>query len=137
MSDEVKLSNPYSTSLQAMKAGFKEIQATRTDWEIIEYNFFVAQVSKDKKLTFHYSDPKGGSSDGARVTVPPGYDILAYCHSHPKRIHSGDFSTADKREFMRLHEKLPKVVWYLMNSSSQLRLAAEEKDFLAGRMVSW
>jgi hypothetical protein len=137
MSDEVKLSKPYSSSLEAMMGGFKHIQATRKDWETKEYNFFVVLVSKERKTTYHYSDPKGGSSDGSSVTVPTGYDIRAYCHTHPKRIQTGNFSTADKREFMRLHEKRPVVVWYLMNSNLELRLAAEEKDFPAGRMVQW
>jgi hypothetical protein len=39
MSDEVKLSKPYSSSLEAMMGGFKQIQATRKDWETKEYNF--------------------------------------------------------------------------------------------------
>jgi hypothetical protein len=137
MSDEVKLSKPYSTSLEAMMGGFKLIQETMKDWETKEYNFFVVLVSKERKTTYHYSAPEGGSSDGSSVTVPTGYDIRAYCHTHPKRIHTGNFSTADKREFVRLHEKRPVVVWYLMNSQLELRLAAAEKDFPAGRMVPW
>ena len=47
MSDELKLSKPYRSSLEAMKAGFKEIQDTRKDWETKEYNFVVVLVSKE------------------------------------------------------------------------------------------
>ena len=88
-------------------------------------------------MAYHYSHPAGGSSEGSEVTVPTGYDIRAYCHTHPKRISTGNFSTADKAHFKKLHEKRPLVVWYLMNSNLELRLAAEEKDFPAGRMVKW
>jgi hypothetical protein len=139
MSDELKLSKPYRSSLEAMKAGFKEIQDTRKDWETKEYNFVVVLVPKEGKTAYHYSNPEAGSSEGAQVIVPAGYDIRAYCHTHPKRISTGNFSTADKANFIKLREKRPEpvIVWYLMNSNLELRLAAEEKDFPAGRMVKW
>jgi hypothetical protein len=69
-----------------MMGGFKQIQATKTDWETREYNFFVVLASKEGKTIFHYSGPEGGSGDGSSMTVPTGCD----CHTHPKRIHTGE-----------------------------------------------
>jgi hypothetical protein len=137
MSDELKLSGPYSSTLEAVRAGFKEIQDTRKDWDTKEYNFVVVLVSKERKVTYHYSSPEAGSSHAAEITVPGGYDIRAYCHTHPKSISTGNFSTGDKANFLKLHEKRPVVVWYLMNANLEIRLAATEKDFPAGRMVKW
>jgi len=140
MADPVKLSQPCDSVELAVKAGFKKVMANNNRQEIEEFAFWVIlKVGDDKKtVKYFYTEPEGsGSSEEVELTLPVGHSVRAYCHTHPKRISTGNFSTGDKTQFVELRKARPGIVWYLLNPQSQIRRADDEKDFPAGIDVSW
>jgi hypothetical protein len=140
MGDPVKLSQPYGSVELAVKAGFKKIMANNNQQETKEFGFWVIlKVGDDKKTAqYFYTDPIGQEGSGeVELTLPVGLPVFAHCHTHPKRISTGNFSTGDKRSFVKLRKARKGIAWYLLNPQSEIRRADEEKDFPAGIKVPW
>ena len=139
MPDPVKLSQPYDSVELAVKAGFKKVMANNNQQEIEEFGFWVVlKVGDDKKtVNYFYTEPIGGGSGEVTLTLPVGHMVRAHCHTHPKRISTGNFSTGDRGSFVKLREARPGIVWYLLNPQSQIRRADTEKDFPVGIDVPW
>jgi hypothetical protein len=139
MSDPLKLSPPYASPELAVKAGFKKIMADNNKQETQEFGFWVIlkPVPGSQTPTYHYTEPVGGGSSEVSLTLPVGKPVVAHCHTHPKRISTGNFSTGDKRSFEKLREHRSNIAYYLLNPQSEIRLANTEKDFPAGITVKW
>jgi hypothetical protein len=140
MGDSLKLSQPFDSVELAVKAGFKKVMANNNQQETKEFGFWVImKVRDDKKgVQYFYTDPSGQDSGGeVELTLPVGQMVRAHCHTHPKRISTGNFSTGDKRSFVKLREARPSIAWYLLNPQSEIRRANDEKDFPAGVTVPW
>jgi hypothetical protein len=139
MGDPVKLSQPYSSVELAVKAGFKKVMANNNQQETKEFGFWVIlKVADDKKtVQYFYTDPIDGGSGEVELTLPVGHMVRAHCHTHPKRISTGNFSTGDKRSFVKLREARKGIAFYLLNPQSEIRRADDEKDFPAGIVVAW
>lgn len=139
MADPPKLSQPYDSTELAVKAGFKKVMANNNQQETQEFGFWVIiKVAGDKKtMKYHYTEPIGGGSSEVELTLPVGPPVTAHCHTHPKRISTGDFSTGDKRSFVKLRKFRPGIAFYLLNPQSEIRRADAEKNFPAGIAVPW
>jgi hypothetical protein len=139
MADPIKLSQPYDQMEPAVKAGFKKIMANNNQQETQEFGFWVVlKPTADKKTAkYHYTEPIGGGNSEVTLTLPVGHPVVAHCHTHPKRISTGSFSTGDKRSFDKLHEARPGITFFLLNPQSEIRRTATAKDFPAGVPVPW
>ena len=133
------MTGPFSSVEAAVKAGFKVVMANNNQQETKEFGFWVImKQNEDKKgVHFCYTDIEDGGSGEITMTVPVGQMVRAHCHTHPKRISTGNFSTHDKTSFVYLRTKRVGIVFYLLNPQSQIRLASQEKDFPAGVDVAW
>jgi hypothetical protein len=142
MADPIKLNGPYDSVEAAVKAGFKKVMANNNKQETEEFGFWVVmkvEAAGDKKaVKYYFTEPEssGGSSE-VQLTLPVGQMVRAHCHTHPKRISTGNFSTGDARSFKTLRDARPGITWYLLNPQSEIRKAGEEKDFPGGISVPW
>jgi hypothetical protein len=139
MGDSVHLSQPYDSVELAVKAGFKKVMANNNQQETKEFGFWVImKVRDDKKgVQYFYTDLIDGGSGEVTLTLPVGLMVRAHCHTHPKRISTGDFGYDDKQSFKKLREVRPGIAWYLLNPQSEIRRANDENDFLAGTTIPW
>ncbi|HLA96373.1 MAG TPA: hypothetical protein VK612_11685 [Pyrinomonadaceae bacterium] len=139
MSDPLKLSPPYNSVELAVKNGFKKVMANNNKQATQEFGFWVVlkPVKDSQTPTYHYTEPVDGGSGEVSLTLPPGVPVVAHCHTHPKRISTGNFSTGDKRSYVTLHKSRPGIAFYLLNPQSEIRRASAEKDFPAGFRVPW
>lgn len=142
MADPIKFNGPFDSVEAAVKAGFKKVMANNNKQETEEFGFWVVmkvEAAGDKKVVrYYFTEPEsGGGSSEVTLTLPVGHMVRGHCHTHPKRISTGNFSTGDKRQFVELREKRPGITWYLLNPQSEIRKAGEEKDFPAGIAVPW
>jgi hypothetical protein len=115
--------------------------ANNNKQETEEFGFWVVmkvEAEGDKKVVkYYYTEAVGGGSSEVQLTLPIGQMVRAHCHTHPKRISTGNFSTGDKSSFVTLRDARPGIAWYLLNPQSEIRKANEEKDFPAGISVPW
>ena len=139
MGDPIKLSQPFNSVEAAVKAGFKAIMADNNKQETEEFGFWVViKPAKDKKTPqFHFTEPVGGGSGEVSQVLPVGQAVIANCHTHPKRISTGNFSTGDKSSFVKLRQARTGISFFLLNPQSEIRRAGQEKDFPAGIPVPW
>jgi hypothetical protein len=138
--DPVMSVEPYDSVELAVKAGFKRV-ISNIQHEFREFGFWVVQTVQYQPSTtlvhYRYSEPKKGSSGAVRISMPVGYTVCAYCHTHPKSTNSGNFSTGDKRSFVKLREVRPNIPFYLLNPQRQIRRANDETEFPVGITVPW
>ena len=142
MADPIKLTGPHDSVEAAVKAGFKKIMANNNKQETEEWGFWVVmkvESAGDKKVVkYYFTEPEtSGGSTEVKLTLPVGQMVRAHCHTHPKRISTGNFSTGDKSSFVTLRDARPGIAWYLLNPQSEIRKANEEKDFPPGIVVAW
>ncbi len=139
MSDPNQLSKPYSTSDEAAVGGFRRVLMNSVEWETKEYAFFVIlKINEKKEVKYHYTNPQtDGSSHGVELVFPTGMIVRAFCHTHPKSISTGNFSSGDLDQFKKLIELKHPLVFYLMNPQQQLRYANTENEFMAGISLDW
>ena len=140
MPDPLKLNGPFASVEAAVKAGFKKVMANNNKQETEEFGFWVImQLKADKKgVDYWFTEPESsGGSGEVTLTLPVGPMVRAHCHTHPKRISTGNFSTGDKSNFIKLRKARVGIDWYLLNPQSEIRRAGEEKDFPAGIAVPW
>lgn len=139
MSDPLKLSQPYDSLDLAVKAGFKKVMANNNQQQTQEFGFWVIlKPGSDKKtVKYHYTEPIGDGSGEVTLSLPVGHPVRAHCHTHPKRISTGNFSTGDKRSFVKLRKARSGIIFFLLNPQSEIRRADTEKDFPAGIAVPW
>jgi hypothetical protein len=139
MSDPIQLSKAYTTRDEAAVAGFRRVLMNSVVWETSEFAFFVVlKLNEDKKPKYHYTTPQtDGSKDGVSIVLPTGMMVRAFCHTHPKSISTGNFSSGDLDQFKKLIELKHPLVFYLMNPQQQLRYALTEKEFMAGISLDW
>jgi hypothetical protein len=140
MADRVELSKTaYQTRDEAAMGGFLQVQKGGTKWEIQEYGFWVIfEVDEQKGPSYHYTTPQTDRSGGnVKLETPVGHIVHAHCHTHPKSVGTEDFSTGDKESFIKLRKHKRNVVYYLLTPMRQIRLAAAESDFLAGKPIPW
>jgi hypothetical protein len=98
----------------------------------------ILRLCPDKRtVRFSYTEPEGGGSGEAESTLPRGVTVRGRCHTHPHLTKTEDFSTRDKRNFLRLQEARPGIAYYLMNPAQEIRRAITEAQFPAGTVVSW
>jgi hypothetical protein len=138
MADPIKLSKPYDSRDDAAMGGFKRVLLNSNRWETEEFGFWVImKVCPDKTVKYFYTEPEGGGSGEVTLTLPQGVIVRAHCHTHPKRISTGNFSTGDKRSFQELQKVRPGIVSYLLNPSQEIRRAITEGEFPVGVTVNW
>ena len=139
MSDPNQLSKPYCTRDEAAVGGFRRVLMNSVEWETKEYAFFVIlKLNEQKEIKYHYTTPQtDGSSHGVKLVIPNGLMVRAFCHTHPKSISTGNFSSGDLDQFRELVNLKRNLVFYLMNPQQQLRYAITEKEFTAGISLDW
>lgn len=140
MAGPIKLSKPYDSRDDAAMGGFKRVLLNSTQWETEEFGFWVImKVCPDKKTVKHYyTEPESsGGSGEVTLTLPQGVMVRAHCHTHPKRISTGNFSTGDKRSFQELQKVRPSTAFYLLNPAQEIRRAITDGEFPAGVTVNW
>ena len=139
MSDPNELSKPYNTRDEAAVAGFRRVLLNSLEWESKEFAFFVIlKVSEKKEVKYHYTTPQtDGSAHGVKLVMPTGLIVRAFCHTHPKSISTGNFSSGDLDQFKELIRLKFNLVFYLMNPQQQIRYAVTEKEFMAGISLDW
>lgn len=140
MSDPLKLSPAYNSVETAVKCGFKKIMANNSKHQTQEFGFWVVlkAVKGSQKPDYHYTEPvTDGSGSEVTLTLPTGIPVVAHCHTHPKRISTGNYSTGDKRNFVKLSKIRSGISFYLLNPQGEIRRATFEKDFPAGYVVPW
>jgi hypothetical protein len=135
----VELSKPYDQRDAAAVAGFRRVLMNSREWEFKEFAFWVIlKVNEEKKVKYYYTTPEtDGSSHGVKLTMPTGHIVRAFCHTHPKSISTGNFSSGDLDQFKELAERKLNMVFYLLNPQQQIRYALTEQDFMAGRSLDW
>lgn len=147
------ISNPYRTMDDAALAGFRKIQLNYQDYQTYEYGFLVIESKRpivrqlghegfmDTETQYHYIEPHTDhSTTSVAHDIPPGLARIAraFCHTHPK---PGTFSSEDFRNFKKLRElkaggKLDhEIIYYLMESSGQVRRSGSEEDFFVGEII--
>ena len=134
---KVVLSNPFKTRDLAAKAGFAEITKDNR-WHLTEFGFWILVKVKGKDVQYYYTKPETDDSTShitLTLTVPEGYNVSAFCHTHPQSDKVGEFSPDDKTNFKDKIKKYPHIVFYLMNLTGQIRLAENEKGFPKGRSI--
>ena len=133
------MTGPFSSVEAAVRAGFKTIMADNNKQEHKEFGFWVIMKWSDDKKTlgYYYTEIVDGGSGEVSMTLPMGQMVRANCHTHPKRYSTGNFSTNDKANFVKLKDKEHKMPFFLLDPQSQIRVANEEKDFPGGKDVSW
>lgn len=138
MADPVILSKPYATRDDAAIGGFKKVLKNNQAWKSKEFAFWVVLKPNDKqKADYFYTAPVSDDSGSEVSAVWPKHQIVrAHCHTHPSRISTGNFSTGDKRTFVKLSKTQPGVAWYLLNPQSEIRLAETESDFPEGKSLN-
>jgi hypothetical protein len=138
MSDSLKLSKPYKGRDEAAMGGFLRVLKNGAAWLTQEFGFWVIlKVSPDKSVNYFYTEPVSGGSGEVELTLPQGVIVRGHCHTHPHRISTGNFSTGDKRSFLKLQELRPGIVFYLLNPAQEIRRAIAESEFPAGTTVKW
>lgn len=141
MAGPIKLSKSYDTRDDAAIGGFKRVLLNSVQWKTQEFGFWVIlQVVKagGKSVPkYFYTEPEGGGSTGVTLTLPQGLMVRAHCHTHPHSVSTGDFGADDKASYQDLQKVRPGVVFYLLNPYQEVRLAVDEKQFLAGTSVKW
>jgi len=139
MADPISLSKPYQRRDDAAIGGFKRVLMNSKEWETKEFAFWVIlKVNAKKVPEYFYTAPESdGSAHGVKLKMPVGHLVRAYCHTHPKSISTGNFSSGDREEFLRLQKLQPGIVWYLLSTNTQLRLAEAECDFMEGKSVDF
>lgn len=132
------MTGPFTSELDAVRAGFKAIMADNNKQHHKEFGFWVVmQLNAAKNgVNFFYTDIVDGGSGEVSMTLPSGM-VRANCHTHPRRYSTGNFSTNDKKNFKYLRDKKRAMAFYLLTASGQISVANEEKDFPTGRNVSW
>ncbi len=135
----LKLSPAYSSQEMAVKCGFKKIMADNNKQYTSEWGFWVILKAVKGRQTpdYHYTEPEGGGSSEVTLTLPIGVPVVAHCHTHPKRISTGDFSTGDKRNFEKLRKYRGGIAYYLLNPHSEIRRANSASEFPAGTVIPW
>jgi hypothetical protein len=138
MASPLKLSKAYGTMNDAAIGGYKRILLNSVQWKTQEFAFWIIlKAGQNQKANFHYTQPEGGDHDEVTLEVPHGVPVMAYCHTHPHTISTGNFSTGDKRSFVELRKYRPNVAFYLLNPDQEVRFATEECQFPAGTTVKW
>lgn len=132
------MTGPFSTELEAVRAGFKAIMADNNKQEHQEFGFWVIMAIKADKsgVEFFNTDVVDGGTGEVSMTLPHGM-VRANCHTHPKRYSTGNFSTNDKNNFMMLREKQHPMPFYLLTPYGQISVAKQESDFPGGQDVGW
>ena len=141
MADPLKLSKPYDSPDEAAMGGFRKVMGNGARWLTNEFGFWiilkVVKVDGKDAVKYFYSEPEGQDSDEVTLTLPRGVSVVGNCHTHPHSFSTGDFSTGDRRSFQALRKARPGIAYYLLNPSSEIRRAINEKEFPAGTTVNW
>jgi hypothetical protein len=139
MAGPLKLSKPYDSTDDAAMGGFKKILGNGVQWHTNEFGFWVIlKLSADKKTgKYHYTEPESNGPGHVDMTLPEGVSVFANCHSHPRSYKTGDFSTGDKRAYVKLRKARPGIAYYLLNPSGEIRRAIREGEFPAGVTLNW
>lgn len=133
-------SKPYKMRDHAAMGGFELLKRSNYQIDTDEYAFYVVRTHKGGQINYYYTVPpvKLGPNGGeAKIKLSPGQTVVAYCHSHPKRINDEKFGTDDEKEFGEKIKIFPLMVWYLLTPNKLIRLAESEKEFREGRPIEW
>src|SRR5215467_5141362 len=98
------MTGPFKGELEAVKAGFRAIIAENNKQNYREFGFWVIVKNKANKkgVEFFCSDVVDGGSGEVEMELPHEM-VGANCHTHPaKRYSTGNFSTNDRNNFVRL-----------------------------------
>jgi len=141
MAGPLKLSKPYDSPDEAAMGGFKKVMANGTQWHTNEFGFWVilkvVKVDGQGAPKYDYTEPEGDGASHVEMTLPRGVSVVGNCHTHPHSYQTGDFSTADKRSYVRLRAARPGIAYYLLNPASEIRRAITEAQFPVGTTVNW
>lgn len=138
MAGPLKLSKAYDSPDHAAMGGFQWIRRNGVEWHTNEFGFWIILKPIGQKPTYYYTEPETqGRSTSNESTLPGGVSVVGRCHTHPKSTKTGDFSSPDKTQFLKLRNARPGIAYYLMNSAEQIRRAVAECEFPAGVTVNW